>query len=132
MIVSRKILFEAGILALVLVGIIWMFFFSGHPFHSPSSNAPNRAALKQIYETIQVGDSPATVRTTFERYASPTLSLHADRDSDWFVTMPTEWGASDWNLSVDFLDGKVASVKIRTADGPPPSNGPPDKQRTAN
>jgi hypothetical protein len=44
--------------------------------------------------------------------------------------MPIEFGASDWKLLLDFRDDKVVRVRLLTADGPPPENGPPDKEKS--
>jgi hypothetical protein len=116
-----------GIIVLVVAGfILWFFLFSGRVFHSHTSNARNRDALVQLHQAVQVGSSASEVRDLFQRYATPELRLHDERPNDWAVRMPMEFGASDWKLLLDFLDDRVVRVRLLTADGPRPKNGPPD------
>jgi hypothetical protein len=124
---SRSLVIE-GVLLLALLGFfLWLFFFSGRFFHSRASNAPNRTALVQLHRAIQLDASASEVRDLFQRYATPQLTLHDERPSDWQIRMPMEFGASDWKLLLDFQDGRVIRVRLLTADGPPPEDGPPDK-----
>ncbi|MGZ8920269.1 MAG: hypothetical protein ACXW3L_04735 [Limisphaerales bacterium] len=69
------------------------------------------------------------VRELFQKYSTQQLRLHDERPEDWVIRMPMEFGASDWKLFLDFRDGKAVGVRLRTADEPPPRNGPPDKQK---
>jgi hypothetical protein len=41
--------------------------------------------------------------------------------------MPYEFGATNWEIFVDFAGDRVRQLRMRTADGPPPRGGPPDK-----
>ena len=126
---TRSLVRDGVVLLAVLAFILWYFFFSGRVFHSRASNAPNRDALVLLHEAIQIGTSASEVRDLFQRYATPQLRLHDERPTDWVVRMPMEFGASDWKLLLDFRDDRVVRVRLVTADGPPPKNGPPDKQK---
>lgn len=126
---SRSLIRDGVILLAVLGFFFWLFFFSGHFFHSHTSNAPNRAALVQLHQAIQLDSSASEVRELFQRYATPQLRLHDERVADWLIRMPMEFGASDWKLLLDFRDDRVIRVRLLTADGPPPKDGPPDKQK---
>jgi hypothetical protein len=121
------------IAAIVLViGIVWVrgFWFT-EVFHTRKSNEPNRTALLQIRETIAIGASHTETLTAYWRHRTDDLKLFADRPTDWIITMPLEFGASDWKLLIEFQDGRVAAVRVRMSDGPPPKGGPQDKQKDA-
>ena len=119
-----------GIVVLIVsCSILWFFLFSGRVFHSDASNASNRDALVKLHGAIEVGSSTDEVRELFQRYATAQLRLHDERPDGWVIRMPMEFGASDWKLLLDFRDGKAVGVRLRTADGPPPADGPQDKQR---
>ncbi len=126
---SRSSIREGVIVLAVLGFFLWLFFFSGRFFHSHTSNTPNRAALVQLHQAIQLDSSASEVRELFQRYATPQLRLRDEWAADWLIRMPMEFGASDWKLLLDFRDGRVVRVRLLTADGPPPKDGPPDKQK---
>lgn len=125
---SRSLIRDGVILLAVLGFFLWLFLFSGRLFHSHTSNAPNRSALVQLHQAIQLDSSASEVRELFQLYATPQLRFHDERVADWLIRMPMEFGASDWKLLLDFRDGRVVRVRLRTADGPPPKDGLPDKQ----
>lgn len=126
---SRSLIREGVILLGMLGFFLWLFFFSGRFFHSHTSNASNRSALVQLHQAIQLDSSASEVRELFERYSTPQLKLYDERVTDWQIRMPMELGAADWKLLLDFRDGKVVRVRLLTADGPPPKDGPPDKTK---
>ena len=109
----------------------WWFFASGDVFHSSKRNAPNRTALLQLYEAVAVGSSHAEVLAAYWQHRTEELKLSAERPSAWSVRMPLEFGASDWLLLVEFRDDRVSAVRVRMSDGPPPKDGPKDKQKDA-
>jgi len=126
---SRSMICDGGILLAMLGFFFWLFIFSGRFFHSHTSNAPNRSALIQLHKAIQLDSSASEVRELFQRHATPQLRLHDERVADWQIRMPMEFGASDWKLLLDFRDDRVVRIRLLTADGPPPKDGPPDKQK---
>lgn len=117
-----------AVIALV-VGYVWVrgFWFT-EVFHTHKSNEPNRAALLQIQAAIPIGASRDEVLTSYWRHRTDSLKLFADRPTDWIITMPQEFGASDWKLLVEFQDGKVKTLRVRKSDGPRPQDGSVDKQ----
>ena len=117
------------IVALAAAYYGWWFFASGDVFHSFTRNAPNRAVLLQVYEAVSVGASHSEVLSAYWQRRTDDLRLFADRPTDWIVTIPLEFGASDWKLLIEFQDGRVSAVRVRTSDGPPPKDGPKDKQK---
>lgn len=126
--ITRSMIYEGLILLTILGFCFWIFLFSGWVFHSHASNAPNRHALVQLHQAIELGASTADVRDLFQRHATPQLKLNESYPEQWHVRMPMEFGATDWKLLLDFRDGKIVGVRLLTADGPPPKDGPPHKQ----
>ena len=126
---SRSLIRDGIVLMVILGFILWFFLFSGRVFHSHTSNAPNRTALLQLHQAVQLGSSASEVRDLFHRYATPQLRLHDERSTDWVIRMPMEFGASDWSLLLDFQDGRVVQVRLLTTDGLPPKDGPPNKKK---
>jgi hypothetical protein len=121
----------AAIIILV-VGVVWVkgFWFT-EVFHTRKSNEPHRAALLQIRDAVSVGASHGEVLAAYWQHRTDSLRLFADRPADWIITMPLEFGASDWKLLIEFQDDRVSAVRVRTSDGPPPKDGPNDKQKDA-
>jgi hypothetical protein len=127
---TRPIIRGGMILLAVLAFILWFFLLSGRVFRTHTSNTQNRDALVQLHGAIEIGASASEVRDLYQRYATSQLRLHDERATDWVVRMPMELDASDWKLLLDFRDDRVIRVRLLTADGPPPKNGPPDKQES--
>lgn len=122
----------AGIVCMVGIGIVWVRgFWLTEVFHNHKSNEPNRAALLQVRDAIAVGASHADVLAAYWQHRTEALKLVADGPAEWIITMPLEFGASDWTLRIEFRDGRVTAVRVRTSDGPPPEDGPRDKQENA-
>jgi hypothetical protein len=112
----------------LVVGSIWVrgFWFT-EIYHTQKSNEPNRRALLAIRDAINVGASHADVLTAYWQHRTPELKLSAEQPSIWSVGIPLEFGASDWGLRIEFANGKVSALRVRTSDGSPPKDGPKDK-----
>ena len=127
-----KIKRSQAIIALIVLGvvIVWVrgFWFS-EVFRTHKANEPHRRALLEIRDAIAIGASYSEVLKAYWQHRTDSLRLFADRPTDWTITMPMEFGASDWKLGIEFQDGKVSAVRVRTADGPPPKDGPKDIQK---
>jgi hypothetical protein len=106
---------------------VWWFFWSGDGFHRHSTNADNRAAVMRLHAALRVGDDFEKVLNEYWSQRTEELRLHVEARDQWFVSMPGEFGASDWTLVVKYHDGKVSAIRVRTADGPGPTDGPADK-----
>jgi hypothetical protein len=105
----------------------WAVFRSGDVFQPHAANAANREALVRIYSRISVGAPHEVVLQEYWSNRTSDLRLRADSSERWAVSMPSEFGASDWLLIVEFSAGKVRAVRVRTSDGPRPREAPPDK-----
>jgi hypothetical protein len=112
-----------GAILLLAVGILWIkgFWFT-EVFRTHKSNEPHRTALLQIQDSIALGALHADVLAAYWEHRTDSLRLFADRSTDWVITMPLEFGATNWKLLIDFLDGRVSALRIRTSDGPPPND----------
>ncbi len=114
-----------GVAGLFLVAYFsWLVFGSGDWFITHSRNASNRASLLKIRDYIHVGDGYESALKSFWQLASKDLRLSAESPQIWAVSMPSEIGATNWVLYVEFRDGKVSAVKVRTSDGPHPTDAP--------
>jgi hypothetical protein len=116
-----------GVLLIVAAYYSWWIFGSGDIFYRHSANAANREAILRLYSTIRVGDDREAVLKAYWSQRTEDLRLHVDVPASWVVAMPGEFGATDWTLVVEFRNDKVSAVRMRTADGPRPTGGPPDK-----
>ena len=119
------------IVAVVAIYYGWWLFVSGDVFQLPKRNAPNRAGLLQVYDAIRVGASHSEVLSAYWQHRTDSLRLSADTPAVWVIEMPLEFGASDWTLRIEFQDERVSAVRVRTSNGPPPDDGPKDKQKNA-
>jgi hypothetical protein len=118
-----------GVAIVVYYG--WWIFASGDVFHTAQRNAPNRVAIVRLHEDIDIGKSYADVLSAYWNARTDELRIRNDSPTEWAVQMPGEFGASDWTLLIEFQDGHVSAVRVRTSDGPPPKNAPKDKQLDA-
>lgn len=57
------------------------------------------------------------------------LALREDSSTEWSIESPTEFGAKNWVLYIEFKDSKVAALRVRTADSKNehPNDAPSDK-----
>jgi hypothetical protein len=117
----------AGVAFVVALYYGWWIFWSGDNFRRHSANAPNRQAILQLYSGVAVGADRETVLQEYWSRRTHDLRLDVDNPDRWLVSMPGEFGASDWTLIVEFHAGKVSALRVRTADGPRPQDGPTDK-----
>jgi hypothetical protein len=118
-----------AVMALV-VGIVWVrWFWFADVFRTHKSNGPQRAAILQIRDAVALDTAYSEVLAAYWEHRTDSLRLFADSATNWVITMPFEFGANDWNLRIEFEDGKVSAVRVRTSDGPPPKDGPTDKRK---
>jgi hypothetical protein len=119
----------------ILIGIgsflLFSLLFAAISFRivytSESDNEPNRQALLNIYDCINVGARREEVLACYHRYRTPSIRLLGDFGNEWKIQIPLEFGASDWCIRIDFQNDRVSSASVRTSDGPKPKNAPPDK-----
>jgi hypothetical protein len=125
---SRRIHLLAPAIVLSLGAYFcYLIFFSGELFRPHSANVSNREALLRLREAIELDASHDDVLTAYWTLRSDDLRLTLDHPNNWYIAMPAEFPARQWALQIEFKSGHVTAVRIRTSDGPAPSDGPPDK-----
>ena len=102
--------------------LIWIFVRAEH-----ARNAPHRAALLRIFRAVNLGDSEKSAAATIQRLKTPEIRVGQQDKELWRVSTPLDFGAMGWQLIVEIRSGKVTAVRLRTLDGPPPLDAPPDK-----
>ena len=116
-----------GVIAALIVSyLVWWVFFTPDFINTHGSNASNRATLIKVRENIRIGDSYENVLRAYWQHRSPDLRLDPVNPQLWLVSMPNEIFAKDWVMYIDFSDGRVSVIRVRTSDGPPPSDAPED------
>ena len=125
---NKFFLIIAIVIALIALWYFWLFLFSGDFFISHYKNSKNREALLKVQERIKVGDEYKKVLQIYwENDTEQTdLSLNAESQKSWAISMKPEILSTDWRIYIKFQDGKVTGYKIRTSDGPHPKDAPED------
>jgi hypothetical protein len=116
-----------AVVTLVTSYFFWWIFLSGDVFSTHEHNSPKRAALVQLRDAIDLGASYSEVLAAYWRLRTLHLTLGVEDPATWVVSTPLEFLVTNWEMFIEFRDGKVTAVRIRTAKGNPPKNGPADK-----
>jgi hypothetical protein len=90
----------------------------------------NRGEVLALYQAVQPGMAGSVVEEERSSGRYPHLTFHGGKSTGWFVSTPLEFGAKNWVLLVDVVDGRVTTVRIRTEDGvhDHPAQAPTDKK----
>jgi len=126
-IMKKKTKFKIKVFLFIVIIIFTVCFFMQHRMKMLRKN---KLALISIMNDIKIGDNAVQVKNIYEKYRTEQLKLRKiSRENVWMITMPLEFGASDWVLWVKFDDNKVTSLKIRFSDSKDikPENAPSDK-----
>lgn len=113
---------------IIVILLLAFFIIYGLFLKSRNINLDNKKVLVTIMENIKLGDSGARVEEIFNHHKTDTLQLKK-LENEWLITMPYEFGATDWILWLGFENNKVTSLKIRLSDSKDmkPKESPPDK-----
>lgn len=114
------------VVVLITAYYCWLIFCSGDFFSSHARNTLNRAAILKMRDELRIGDSYEKVLRSYWQHASSDLQLYAGSPKSWSVSMPPQVGAREWVLRLDFTNGRLSALKVRTVDGPHPSDAPED------
>ncbi len=90
-------------------------------------NEANRNALATLHGSIAPEDTRGQVLADYYENRTDDLRLHCDEPAECIIGMPGELGATDWNLRIEFCQGRVFAVRMRSTNGPKPNAGPDDK-----
>lgn len=115
-----------GPLIVCLMLAVSFFVFYRFTANTKEQNEPNRRALAKIYQELTPGMPLKDALKIIHTNKLPEMTVWYGREYIGIETLP-EFGAKGWELQISFKDGQVCEVKVRTEDGPPPSDGPPDK-----
>src|SRR5262245_30042864 len=77
----------------------------------------NRGEVLALYQAMQLGMAGSAVEDERQSGRYPHLRFVPGDDGSWYVSTPLEFGAKNWVLLVDVVDGHVSAVRIRTEDG---------------
>jgi hypothetical protein len=125
---TKRFYLIAALVLMVAAYYSWWIFSSGDNFRTHSTNALNRAAIVRLHGVLSIGAARSKVLDEYWSHRTPDLRLQVDARDRWVESMPAEFGATDWTLIVQFRDSVVSAVRVRTADGLRPAEGPPDKE----
>jgi hypothetical protein len=114
------------VVVLITAYYCWLIFGSGDFFFSHARNALNRAAILKMRDELRPGDGYEKVLRSYWQHTSSDLQLYSGSPKSWSVSTPYQIGAREWVLRLDFTNGKLSAIRVRTADGPRPDDAPED------
>jgi len=87
-----------------------------------------RSQLLQARQSLVDANTKSDVDRLFVPPRYPLLELHKTSQSEWIVTTPTEFGASNWYLYLEFQGTAFAGMRVRLEDSARirPDLAPPD------
>ena len=122
---SRSRWIVVGALAVLALSTVW---FASQFTWSESAKAANRDAIQKIYSVVMPGQSRQAVEAAIKPLLPERFRFgRDDANGRWIIEGPWELFATHWVLTIRFEKDVVASVEVRTSDGPAPAGGPPDK-----
>ena len=129
----KRAYFELALLSGIAAYFAWFVFWSGDSLMPHSANADNRSAIIRLHAALNVGDDRDGVLEKYWSHRTRNLQLHAELAEHWCISMPLEFGATDWTLILEFRKGRVSAIRVRTSDSPHrtglrPKDAPPDKE----
>lgn len=114
----RKLTAIGALVLLIVAGGVWFARWQWDASHDQM-----RAFLSRLTDTT----TPADVRRIVAEY---DLLAVTERPREPWSVIGTYWfGAEDWVAWLEFEDGKLGRVRVRTYDGmgDRPKDGPPDR-----
>ena len=121
-ILKFSLVFIALLFVFVCSAVVWI-----HSFPSHESNKQNREALIRIFNKLDLGNTEQSVRNIYNEHKTNDLGLSTDDRGEWCISMPYEFGSTDWRIYLTFEKSHLTKAMIRTMDGPKPNGSPDDK-----
>ena len=89
----------------------------------------NRGEIRALYEALTPGMTRDDVSRSLDGSRYPHLTVRRRGDERWFAETPSEFGAGNWILVIEFADERVRAIRVRTADTirDRPVGAPPDR-----
>jgi len=129
---KTKILLPKIISVITIIGVV--LFLLINFFYTRVTNATHKQALFLMVQELSVDDPKVRFNEIYEKYKTNKLKLNKITATQWLITIPPEFGATDWQLWIDFDNDKIKELKIRLSDSRNmhPYDAPPDKIKTYN
>jgi hypothetical protein len=96
--------------------------------HLKQTHAEARRQLLQVRQSLIGANTKPDVDRFFVPSRYPLLEMHKTSQSEWIVTTPNEFGASNWFLYLEFQGATLSEMRVRLADSARirPDLAPPD------
>lgn len=88
-----------------------------------------RNELVDLFGRLEGSTTKADVRRSFDTGKYQDLNMREVSGELWIVSTPTEFGATNWVLRLEFSDSQLKACRIRTLDSKEdhPKEAPPDR-----
>jgi hypothetical protein len=106
----KRVLRRAGIggVVLAILGALVAYHL-----HSSTDARLQLLAFREAIERVETKDE---IERVFHAGQFERLQLLKENPEQWVVATPLDFGASNWYLYLEFMDRRLAKVKIRLAD----------------
>jgi hypothetical protein len=104
------------ILKIIGIGIVLIGLIAIAIFYLKSQGDKYNENLTRVMSQINLGDSSEKVKSLFENTKDEGFDYFPKGNNLMILTSPSEFGATNWRLLVEFKDSKVISVKVRSED----------------
>jgi hypothetical protein len=96
--------------------------------HLKQMHAEARSQLLQVRQSLVDANTKSDVDRLFVPLRYPLLGLHKISQTEWIVTTPSEFGASNWYLYLEFRGTTLSEMRVRLEDSERirPELAPPD------
>lgn len=97
-----------------------------------NKNSESKAALLSVYYNFQIGQTLEEIQKIYNIYGDDNLNIvEGDKFDDWsflVIRTPTQIGAQNWVIVIEFYDELAIAARIRTLDSLKikPQGSPPD------
>ncbi|MEO5820726.1 MAG: hypothetical protein ABIT71_09490 [Vicinamibacteraceae bacterium] len=124
-IVAAPALFALAALAIVTL-MLWPLL--SETFHGRHQSEREVGAF---VASVKLGQAAADVERVLREGRYQKLSVRSKKDHEWWLTTPSQLGASDWIVKLEFEDRRVVSVRVGSSDqaNVTPSRAPAPKHR---
>jgi hypothetical protein len=126
---TKKKILSYTVNFILFIGIL---FVSYNLFFTPAKKKQeSRRQILWIYNNLELGKTKTDVKNfcKVKTENNSLLKLYNNNSDKWIVHSPSEFGATNWVLWLEFSSDLLVSVKIRLADSErfKPQDSPPDK-----
>ena len=76
-----------------------------------------QAEVRALYDSVQPGMTKEQVQRLLDSARYPHLQVRRTDAHLWTAAAPLELGATNWVLYIEFENGRVSTLGVRSADG---------------